>query len=86
LAGNQTAATDARGHTTAFIYNALNELTKQIEPVDCSTSITTLRAVQSAADIGQGKLHADEILALIATLTGCVALRDQQDDLLRRIC
>jgi type ISP restriction-modification system protein/N-6 DNA methylase len=28
----------------------------------------------------------DEVLALIAVLTGCVALRDKQDDLLRRVC
>ena len=41
LAGNPTTATDARNHTTTFTYNAINELTKQIEPVDSSTTITT---------------------------------------------
>ncbi|GKQ33691.1 LamG-like jellyroll fold domain-containing protein [Streptomyces sp. A012304] len=39
--GNLVAATDARGHTSRFTYDAAGTITQEIQPVDASTSITT---------------------------------------------
>ncbi|MGW0575453.1 LamG-like jellyroll fold domain-containing protein [Streptomyces sp. NPDC002920] len=39
--GNLTAATDARGHTSHFTYDAAGTITQEIQPVDASSSITT---------------------------------------------
>ncbi|HET9654279.1 MAG TPA: LamG-like jellyroll fold domain-containing protein [Kineosporiaceae bacterium] len=41
LNGNQTSATDARGNTTTFTYDANGAVTRQTQPVDANTSITT---------------------------------------------
>jgi RHS repeat-associated protein len=40
-AGNLLSATDGRGNTSTFSYDATDELTKQIEPVTSTSSITT---------------------------------------------
>ncbi|MER7309884.1 Teneurin-1 [Streptomyces griseoluteus] len=39
--GNMTAATDARGHTSQFTYDAAGTITQEVQPVDATTSITT---------------------------------------------
>jgi RHS repeat-associated protein len=39
--GNMLSATDARGNTTTFTYNAMGWLTQEIQPVSAAQSITT---------------------------------------------
>ncbi|MDX6517073.1 MAG: large repetitive protein, partial [Gaiellaceae bacterium] len=39
--GNQASATDARGHTTLYGYDAMNQLTSEVQPVSDASSITT---------------------------------------------
>ena len=39
--GNKLTATDARGHTTRFTYDATNQLTTEVQPVTDTSSITT---------------------------------------------
>ncbi|MEV6348071.1 LamG-like jellyroll fold domain-containing protein [Actinoplanes sp. NPDC051851] len=41
VAGNQTTSTDARGTIKTFVYNAVNQLTLQIEPISSSDTIVT---------------------------------------------
>ncbi|WP_189934545.1 LamG-like jellyroll fold domain-containing protein [Streptomyces aurantiogriseus] len=48
--GNLVAATDARGHTSHFTYDAAGTLTQEIQPVDASTSITTTFGYDAAGN------------------------------------
>ncbi|WP_307043570.1 LamG-like jellyroll fold domain-containing protein [Streptomyces achromogenes] len=48
--GNVTAATDARGHTSHFTYDAAGTVTQEIQPVDASTSITTAFGYDAAGN------------------------------------
>ncbi|OAH14145.1 LamG-like jellyroll fold domain-containing protein [Streptomyces jeddahensis] len=48
--GNLTSATDARGHTTRWTYDAAGTITQEVEPVDASTSITTTFGYDAAGN------------------------------------
>ncbi|MEW2134469.1 LamG-like jellyroll fold domain-containing protein, partial [Streptomyces sp. NPDC005435] len=48
--GNMTAATDARGHTSQFTYDAAGTITQEVQPVDASTSITTTFGYDAAGN------------------------------------
>ncbi len=49
-AGNRTSSTDGNGLTTSYTYDAANQLTTLVEPVDGTSTITTTFGYDAAGD------------------------------------